>query len=422
MSDNDPLPEHSGDNNIPHDLPDIRRGPPTEYGEHPEPVYDAVVVAPLPLQPRVLHRPSGIEEMLPPPERPQPLGATFVWGIAYFFVALALCVIFLVLSQVIPAVFVAVILLVGKGISGQLGASTQQALTKEILMPTLLTSEIVGVIVSLVALRLVVGRDWPRKIALRPPGWFHLLLTVLAVPAQVVVANGVYAVAKRWLPSFSDLGISGMEELVKDVGSWPLWLGILVVGVGPALNEELFCRAFLGRGLVGRNGVLARICITAFFFGLIHVDPPQATMAAVLGLVLYYIYVTTRSLLMPMLTHFLINSLSVVGSYFEHGLENIDQNPEAFTPLLLAGACVLLATILIALYLTRARLAGENGAPPTWEPLVTGVEHPPRGSGTKVVRPSLTSRQGAVAILLVAGGLVVFAATLIPFLREILHG
>src|SRR6516225_9991280 len=162
MSDNDPLPEHSGDNNIPHDLPDIRRGPPTEYGEHPEPVYDAVVVAPLPLQPRVLHRPSGIEEMLPPPERPQPLGATFVWGIAYFFVALALCVIFLVLSQVIPAVFVAVILLVGKGISGQLGASTQQALTKEILMPTLLTSEIVGVIVSLVALRLVVGRDWPR--------------------------------------------------------------------------------------------------------------------------------------------------------------------------------------------------------------------------------------------------------------------
>ena len=30
------------------------------------------------------------------------------------------------------------------------------------------------------------------------------------------------------------------------IGYWPWYLGVLIIGIGPGIGEELFCRAFLG--------------------------------------------------------------------------------------------------------------------------------------------------------------------------------
>src|SRR5262249_4987012 len=210
-------------------------------------------------------------------------------------------------------------------------------------------------------------------------------------PAIVVLANGVYALARRCLPGLADLlgvPLPGMEEMVKEFGTWPVALSVLLIGAGPGLSEELWCRGFLGRGLVGRYGPVLGVLFTAFYFGLLHVDPRQGTMAAVMGVALHFVYLTTRSLWMPMLLHFLNNSLTVIGAHYGHGLEVLDKDPEKIPPDVYLAAGALFAAVAWALYRSRARLAAADGTDsPPWRPPFPGAAYPPPGSGTAVVRP-----------------------------------
>src|SRR5262249_19053252 len=150
-----------------------------------------------------------------------------------------------------------------------------KALSELILMPTMALAQVMTILVSGLALLLMLGWRWPRRVGLRLPSAWHLLLTVLLVPALILLANGAYAIARRYLPGISDLGLPGMEEMVRVFGTWPWYLAVLIIGLGPGIGEELWCRGFLGLGLFGRNGVVARVLVASFFFGLIHGDPRQ---------------------------------------------------------------------------------------------------------------------------------------------------
>jgi membrane protease YdiL (CAAX protease family) len=336
------------------------------------------------------------------------LWRSLAWGALYVFVVFWLCMAFLIVTQVIPALGVLAVIFVKEAVQGGLAAmkSDPEELTREFLMPALAAAQVAGILFSLLALRLVAGRAWARKVAFRRPGWFHLLLSVLLVPGLVIVSNGLYALAKKFLPPLPIPGID-MEKFVGDLAGWPLWLGILIIGVGPGLSEELWCRAFLGRGLAGRNGVVARMLVSSFFFGLIHIDPRQGSMAAVMGLVLYFVYLTTRSLWMPMLIHFLNNSTSVVASHIENN--PIDQTPEEIPLVVFAAGAYLLIVILVALYQTRARLVREEGSVSTWEPICVGIELPPPGSGVKVVQPPPSMQ----VVILIGTGILSFVGAVL---------
>jgi membrane protease YdiL (CAAX protease family) len=244
--------------------------------------------------------------------------------------------------------------------------------------------------VSWLALRLIAGRDWMRQVALRLPGLLHFILVLAAFPAMVLLANGAYDLLKQLgVPSMGDWGLEDMEKMVTVFSSWPWQFAVLVIGLGPGIGEELWCRAFLGRGLVGRYGVVLGVLATSFFFGLIHIDPRQGTMAALMGLWLHFVYLTTRALLMPMLLHFLNNSLAVIITRFPQAAA-LEQKPGELPVLLFGAAGVLLVTIAWALFRSRARLAPVEGAVVLWQPSYPGVEYPPPTSGVEVVHPRPT--------------------------------
>src|SRR5262249_58365629 len=121
----------------------------------------------------------------------------------------------------------------------------------------------------------------------------------------------------------------------------------------PGVSEELWCRAFLGRGLVGKYGVFWGMLMASFFFGAIHGDPRQATYAAAMGVVLHSIYLFSRSLLVPMLLHFGNNALGIALTRIE-ALKALD-SAEDVPWLLFAAAAVLLALCLVAFWQSRAR-------------------------------------------------------------------
>jgi membrane protease YdiL (CAAX protease family) len=253
-------------------------------------------------------------------------------------------------------------------------------------------TELLVIGVSLLVIRLVVGRDWTRQLAVRRPSVAHTVLAVASLPVLLLLGNVAYDLLRNvlHLPSISDLGIGGMEEMVKVFSQWPAAFAVLVIGVGPGIGEELWCRGFLGRGLVGTHGVLLGVLASSFFFGLIHLDPCQGTMAMLMGLWLHFVYLTTRSLWLPMLLHFLNNSIAVVTPRFSQ-LAILDAKPGDIPMIVYVTGGLLLAAVACGLYHSRARLQADGGDPIlSWRPAYEGVEYPPAHSGTRVVHPPLS--------------------------------
>jgi membrane protease YdiL (CAAX protease family) len=346
---------------------------------------------------------------VPPLVRPRPPHPGF-WA------ALLWCFGFLIVTQ-IPGAVVAGVILVGFMLTSRkpvsMGDLTHSEAYSIANAAAFTVAEVLVIGVSWLVLRLVVGAEWKRRVALRRPGLAHVGLVLASFPAMVLLANGAYFVLRSQLhvPNLSELlrrwvQLPGMEEMTRVFADWPWAFAVLIIGLGPGIGEELWCRAFLGRGLVGRYGPVLGVVFTAFYFGLIHIDPAQGSIAMLLGLWLHFVYLTTRSLWLPMLLHFLNNSLAVIAPRTT-ALSAIDE-PEAIPVAVFAAAGALLAGVAWALYRSRARLVAADGtSPPPWRPAYPGVEYPPPGSDTRVAHP----RPSWDAVAASAGGLLLFVAT-----------
>lgn len=305
-----------------------------------------------------------------------------------FWLALLACIAFIVCTQFPPALVFVVMLVVLAAIDPERYplqmTSTEQLLTSEAsrlsMLVTVFVTQVLVILFSLLVIRVVVGPTWRRQLALRLPSLSHLILVLIGFPAVVLLGNGSYVFIREVIrvPSLSDSGIPAMEEVMKMVTTWPLVPAVLVIGLGPGIGEELWCRGFLGRGLVARYGVWWGVLFTSFFFGLIHVDPAQGLMAVVMGVVLHYAYLMTRSLWVPILLHFMNNSFAVVASRFE-GVEAVEKNPEVIPWYVFAAAGMLLVAVGWALYHSRARVYSAEGEPMA-QPY-PGVADPPLDQG-----------------------------------------
>jgi membrane protease YdiL (CAAX protease family) len=261
--------------------------------------------------------------------------------------------------------------------------------------------EFPALFLSQIAMVLVLGAVWlafreqwgydPKRQLARSPVPRQLLLAAFFIAVALATARGTYFLISLVIPEVQALAQldKSMEELVAETRHWSALVAVLVIAVMPAFSEEIWCRAFLGRGLVGQYGVVCGVLITSYFFGAIHVLPHQGAMAMLMGIVLHYAYLTTRSLLAPMLLHFLNNATSVLGERLGEQAANIDTAPERVPITLYVGAALLLAAVVWALYQSRARLVGSDV--PTyiasWRPTYPGVALPPWGSGAAIVQP-----------------------------------
>lgn len=254
------------------------------------------------------------------------------------------------------------------------------------------------------AVRLVVGRSWGRRLAVRRPSASHLLLALLGLPALIVVVIGVDGLARQVLPSLLDL-----DEAVSMFGKWPLVMGVLVIGLGPGVAEELWFRGFFGRGLVARHGVVGGVLLTSLLFGLIHMEPRQVVYAFVMGIALHLAYLATRSLLVPVVLHAANNSLSILALH-SPAFRAADMPAGEIPWHVYALAPVLLAAVGLALFQSRKVLVEEVASGRRWWPAFPGVAHPPRGAATRVVQPPAS----VVAWVFVIASAITFAAAMIP--------
>lgn len=221
---------------------------------------------------------------------------------------------------------------------------------------------------AVVVLLVVVGDRWYQELGLHRLPYTHLWLGVVALPAFVVLSDGLALLLFRMLGWQEYLDQGG--QLGQLFAGFPAAFVFIAVGLGPGVVEEVWCRGFLGRGLVGRygwgNGVLA----ASLFFGLLHLfPPPYVVVTAVMGACLHYGYACSRSLWVPIVMHTLNNGfagLAAVGVVPVGGMERAMMNsPAVVYPL----AVVVMGLYAWAAWGVRARVAGG----------LTGTCDPPGG-------------------------------------------
>lgn len=230
---------------------------------------------------------------------------------------------------------------------------------------------------ALLLLRRFHGPSWRQKIGLGH--WrFSDLASGLALGLGLFfLAEGLSLLARHYIPQIPREG-----EGASMLAPWPWWAGVLVIGLGPAIGEELFCRGFLGQGLVTRLGAMRGVLLTSFLFGIMHVDPGQALYAAVLGILLHALALFTRSLNGPIIAHFTNNSLTMLGvchdSPFRGGLETLETHIQAhpWTSLALG---VFLSGLVLGFLRVFFRFIRPSNSQIQPQGETNGLQNPPHG-------------------------------------------
>ncbi|MCE9530078.1 MAG: CPBP family intramembrane metalloprotease [Planctomycetes bacterium] len=326
--------------------------------------------------------------------------------------ALLWCLLFILVTQGVPSILMAFVIIVST-VSGSIKPdlatdwiSSPEA--RPYIQWTLFAGQLISILFSMVILRWVVGREWKRKIALRLPCAEHMVLLMIAVPALLMLSITLEPFVVRYVPSLTKVGLPSVESFIQSTKSWHWSVGVLIIGLGPALGEELWCRGFLGQGLASRYGKWGGVLLASFLFGLIHVEPPQAVMACIFGLIFHLTYLATRSIFAPMLLHFLNNSLVILALSENGSVPVVTSLENAYffrQGLSVSAALLVLIAVGLILYQSRVRIWTPEGleAPPSLYP---NVEVPAKGSANVALPGPFAMLE--VGALLIAVGL--FAA------------
>jgi len=89
-------------------------------------------------------------------------------------------------------------------------------------------------------------------------------------------------------------------------------VSIILVGIIPAFAEEMFFRGLLLNGFQKNYSDKKAILISSLLFGIIHLNPWQFVTAFIIGLVMAWIYINTKSILLCIYMHLFNNMMGVI--------------------------------------------------------------------------------------------------------------
>jgi hypothetical protein len=294
----------------------------------------------------------------------------------------------------------------GAGITGYLFATEgglQPDRLKQVvaeLMPWMIGSaKLVEVAAAVFAIRLRFGAGALRATGFRRVPVLQGVILIFAVLPAAVLCSQLYALAHfywEWLAhnvAFLRRFLEGLEhassiETVQKMAESNHWtLLVLVIAVFPALNEEFVFRAAIGRGLLGRYGLVAGIALTSMLFAAVHLSPIHAFALVPLAVLLHVGYLSSGSIWWPVGLHFCNNALSVGAmelATLAPGVEDIASETKFSIVLFLASlACV--ATTVWLLRKIQVRWVLPDGS--EWRPPFPTVEPPPAAAEAMRIVP-----------------------------------
>ncbi len=141
---------------------------------------------------------------------------------------------------------------------------------------------------------------------------------------QIVLPESLSEIEKMMQSSEAQIAI--LTEKMLNVHSLEaLLFNVFLVAVVPALGEELFFRGAIQRLFSDWKGAFFAIWMTAFIFSAIHMQFYGFFPRMLLGAFFGYLLLWSGSLWVPIIAHFLNNSVAVVFYYLKfNGVKVVD--------------------------------------------------------------------------------------------------
>jgi sodium transport system permease protein len=158
---------------------------------------------------------------------------------------------------------------------------------------------------------IMLTRSPARTLSLRLPPLASVPAAVLLAVALHPLAGAVNQLVQRLYPVSERMQQSLAALMADPPGAWQM---VLVLGLVPAVIEELAFRGFMLSGFRRLGHKWRAIALSSFFFGITHAIFQQSIVACLLGLLIGYLVVQTGSLLPGIAFHFVHNSLALLAT------------------------------------------------------------------------------------------------------------
>ncbi|MEX0771014.1 MAG: CPBP family intramembrane glutamic endopeptidase [Balneolaceae bacterium] len=138
-----------------------------------------------------------------------------------------------------------------------------------------------------------------------------------------------------------------IETFLRSDGA--MWLGLLHIGLVPAVCEEIMFRGYVQRAFEKSWGPWPAIILSGLLFGLYHIQLTNLLPLAALGILLALVTWLSGSLLPAIVAHFINNGGAVVLATFYPDLAFADITPETAPPIWMLLLSIATAAVLISL-------------------------------------------------------------------------
>ena len=183
---------------------------------------------------------------------------------------------------------------------------------------------------------------------------------LLAMSIGVLALAYVLGIASQLIPVPRSRTLPEIQKVISQTIGGAAFLAFFVIGLAPAIFEELLFRGYVQTRLRRRWGIVAGIVIASVLFGAMHMDPLQSPLTAIIGLYLGYITERTGSIRPAMLCHAVNNSVQVglvlaLRHAPEEVLKQAQQGPPA-TQMLIIPLIVSLGIFALCLWWISAAM------------------------------------------------------------------
>ncbi len=159
---------------------------------------------------------------------------------------------------------------------------------------------------------------------------FILYLSLIPLINLMVSINGELNLPESlealeyWMRDAEDRAKALTEAFLQMEGNGDLWVNVMLMGLLPAVGEELIFRGIMQRTIQKstRNHHIG-IWVAAFFFSALHFQFYGFLPRMVLGAFFGYLLVWTNSLWAPILAHFINNTMALLIAYY-YGSESLE--------------------------------------------------------------------------------------------------
>lgn len=197
---------------------------------------------------------------------------------------------------------------------------------------TMIASFVIGLIVILTLMK----PDMELKQTRSRPSTENIALWAILGVFMAYFAQAIAGVIETNILGI-ELGSENTQNIMDITRAVPLFAVIPAI-IAPILEEVIFRKIIFG-SLYERTNFFIAALLSAFIFGIIHGEPEHLLIYASMGFVFAFLYIKTKSIIVPIIVHMTLNTISVIVqfTFSPEDLERLQKQVDSIQMILIGG-------------------------------------------------------------------------------------